>query len=96
MQDTGVIRVRPSPPGTGILRILRAMSATGEAATRPRLAPGTRIEVRSAFDWAGGFAVEGDDGDRYVVRRRSDGEVLPVSFAPDDVRREKRQSMWWV
>ena len=72
------------------------MSATGDAATRPRLAPGTKVEVRSAFDWASGFAVEGDDGERYVVRRRSDDEVLPVSFPPDAVRREKHRSMWWV
>ncbi len=96
MQDTGAVEVRPSPLTGANLRILRSMSSTGEGATRPRLAPGTRVEVRSAFDWAGGFAIEGDDGDRYLVRRRSDDAVLPVSFPPDDVRREKRQSMWWV
>lgn len=72
------------------------MSATGETSTRPRLAPGTRVEVRSAFDWAPGFVIEGDDGDRYLVRRHSDDEVLPVSFPPEDVRREKHRSMWWV
>jgi hypothetical protein len=65
--------------------------------------PGARIEVRARFDqrWARGFEVaevvrEGD-ADRYRVRRRSDGSVLPVLFVDDDVREEKkRSSMWWV
>lgn len=70
------------------------MSATGDPSPR-RLAPGTRVEVRSAFEWASGFAIERDEGDHYVVRRRSDGEILPVPFPPDAVRREHR-SMWWV
>jgi len=66
--------------------------------------PGTRIEVRSRFDdrWARGFeVVEMVDPDsapehpRYRIRRRSDGSVLPVLFDDDDVREERRRSMWW-
>jgi len=72
------------------------MSASGEAAERPRLAVGARVEVRSAFEWSGGFAVAALDGDGYRLRRRSDGTVLPVTFAADDVRRDRRTSMWWV
>lgn len=64
---------------------------------------GVRIEVRVRFDqrWARGFEVaevvrEGD-AERYRVRRRSDGSILPVLFVDDDVREEKkRASMWWV
>ncbi|MCB0977727.1 MAG: hypothetical protein KDB02_09740 [Acidimicrobiales bacterium] len=72
------------------------MTTAGETDERPMLGVGTRVEVRSAFDWSGGFAVEGHDGDRYLIRRRSDDEVLPVSFAAADVRRERRNSMWWI
>ncbi|MCZ7536851.1 MAG: hypothetical protein M5T61_13750 [Acidimicrobiia bacterium] len=63
---------------------------------------GTRVEVRSRFDdhWARGFevcdTVDEQDGVRYRLRRRSDGSVLPVLFSDDDVREEKRRSMWWM
>jgi hypothetical protein len=65
--------------------------------------PGTRIEVRSRFDraWARGFelAEEIPEGAelRYRVRRRSDGSILPVLFAGDEVREERRKNdMWWM
>ncbi len=46
------------------------------------------IEVRSRFDgrWVRGFEIATGDRDRYFVRRRSDGTVLPVPFSPQDVR----------
>ena len=47
------------------------------------LGPGTRVEVRSGYgtSWARGFEVAGVDGDgaQYLVRRVSDGQVLPAS-----------------
>ena len=60
--------------------------------------PGTRVEVRSRFDqsWGRGFEIVEvvDGGSR--IRRLSDGEVLPVDFPEDDVRREKKkQGLWW-
>jgi hypothetical protein len=65
--------------------------------------PGVRIEVRARFDqrWARGFevaeVVQEGGGERYRVRRRSDGSILPVLFVDDDVREEKKgSSMWWV
>jgi hypothetical protein len=66
--------------------------------------PGTRVEVRSRFDrrWSRGFEVaeELDSSvppPRYLVRRRSDGSVLPSEFDAEEVRAEKRgRSMWWV
>jgi hypothetical protein len=66
--------------------------------------PGTRVEVRSRFDerWTRGFEVAEvvDQGDtaavRYRIRRRSDGSVLPALFVDDEVREEKKRSMWWV
>ncbi|MGH9033116.1 MAG: hypothetical protein ACRDY4_12250 [Acidimicrobiia bacterium] len=67
--------------------------------------PGARVEVRSRFDqrWARGFElveVVNDEGeDRYRIRRRSDGSVLPALFIDDDIREEKKRkssSMWWI
>lgn len=59
---------------------------------------GTRVEVRSSFDgaWLAGFAVVDHDDDGYRLRRLSDGEVLPVRFTDDDVRRERTRQTWWV
>ena len=55
---------------------------------------GTRVEVRSKIDqqWVGGFEVaervaEPDPG--YRILRRSDRAVLPVVFAPEDVREDR-------
>lgn len=68
---------------------------------------GTRVEVRNRFDagWARGFEIA-DVADvvdptsapeaRYRVRRRSDGSVLPVDFAEDELREDKRRQTWWI
>jgi hypothetical protein len=61
------------------------------------------VEVRSRFDrgWARGFevaeTVAGTDPG-YRIRRRSDGSILPVVFATEDVREERRRTndLWWV
>ena len=45
--------------------------------------------------WANGFAVDAVDAAGYRVRRRSDGQVLPVALPFADVRRERKNSMWW-
>lgn len=60
------------------------------------LAPGTKVEVRRRYDnrWAQGFEVAAVDGDGYLVRRRSDGTVIPTPFSRAYLRRE-RQSDWW-
>ena len=62
------------------------------------LTPGTKVEVRNGFDgrWSKGFEVCGADDDGYRLRRLSDGEVLPRTFADDLVRRERRDNLWWV
>jgi len=64
----------------------------------PSFAPGTKVEVRRRFDakWARGFEVVDDTADGYRLRRLSDGEEIPVRFAPDDVRRaKKKDETWW-
>ena len=57
---------------------------------------GTAVEVRSRFDqqWVNGFEVaepvkEPDPG--YRILRRSDRSVLPVVFAPDEIRIDPRR-----
>jgi hypothetical protein len=53
--------------------------------------PENEIEVRSRFDgrWVGGFEIAATDDDRFLLRRRSDGAVLPVPFPADDIRPRK-------
>ena len=68
------------------------------ARRRSPLLPGTKVEVRNRFDgaWVEGFEVADADGGTYGVIRLSDGEVLPVRFDADDVRRERTRQTWWV
>jgi hypothetical protein len=56
--------------------------------------PGTEVEVRTRYleSWARGFEVASVEGDRVAIRRRSDGVVLPVTMAGEDVRRAKPAS----
>ena len=62
------------------------------------LAPGTRVEVRKRFDakWSRGFEVLENASGSYQLRRLSDGTTLPVLFAEDDVRPERRNTTWWI
>lgn len=64
---------------------------------RTALEPGTKVEVRTGFDrsWVSGFVVEEAAENGYLVRRRTDGRVLPQPISVDDIRREKKNSMWW-
>ena len=75
------------------------MSAVEPAAEAGEsLEAGMRVEVRRRFDqrWARGFEVVEVTESGYLVRRLSDGMVLPAEFSADDLRRErKRQGMWW-
>ena len=50
--------------------------------------PEQPVEVWCNFDdvWSSGFVVERVDDDGIVVRRLSDGRVLPAVFGPADVR----------
>jgi hypothetical protein len=72
--------------------------APRDAAVPAPLEPGTRIEVRTGFDrsWASGFEVAEVTEQGYRVRRRSDDQLLPVPIAVADVRKERKNSMWWI
>lgn len=72
--------------------------APNDVPARPaRLEPGTRVDVRTGFDrsWATGFEIAAVTESGYQVRRRSDDHVLPVTITAADVRRERKNSMWW-
>jgi hypothetical protein len=53
------------------------------------LALGTRVEVKNGYgsSWARGFEVAAVEGGEYVVRRTSDGHVLPETFEADELRK---------
>lgn len=74
------------------------MTDAPAARRRSPLRPGTRVEVRNRFDgaWARGFEVASSESGRYRVVRLSDGDVLPVTFDAEDVRRERSRETWWV
>jgi hypothetical protein len=52
------------------------------------LARGAAVEVRNRFEgsWSSGFAVDRAKRDGYIVRRISDGQRLPATFRPEEVR----------
>ena len=61
------------------------------------MTPGTRVEVRSRFDqrWGRGFEIAEIEDAGYRIRRLSDGTVLPTVFRDDEVRKERKQGLWW-
>lgn len=63
-----------------------------------RYEPGTRVEVRNTFDqtWSKGFVVVEATEQGYRVARRSDQQELPGTIATEAVRRERKNSMWWI
>jgi hypothetical protein len=68
-----------------------------EQSPRSELSPGTEVEVQSGFDetWQRGFTVETVAADGYVLRRQSDGTLLP-EIARHRVRRPRRRQTWWI
>jgi hypothetical protein len=70
--------------------------------TLGQVRPGTHVEVRSRFEqrWSRGFEVSeivaNEGNEQFRLRRRSDGSELPVLFDANDLREERRRSMWWI
>jgi len=64
-------------------------------ASMSAIVPGTEVEVRTRYlsNWATGFEVVSVDGDRVGLRRRSDGAILPVPIAADDIRPCRRSGV---
>ena len=52
------------------------------------LPAGTRVRVRNTLgSWAGGFEIVGADHTGYLLRRVSDGVVLPMAIVATEVRK---------
>ena len=61
-------------------------AATNRPAS-PVLARGTRVRVRNSFgSWAGGFEVVSVDRAGYLLRRVSDGALLPTPIGVTEVK----------
>jgi len=60
------------------------------------LTEGSAVDVwcPSIGDWSGGFDIERIDDGAVVVRRISDGQVLPVAFPLDRVRPTAHSLRW--
>ena len=72
--------------------------ASTDAPPASELRPGRRVEVRNRYDrrWTPGFEVVEVLDDGYLLRRLSDGAMLPTTFSPEEVRRERRAGLWWA
>ena len=77
--------------------VVRSIAVSG-ARMSDWLEAGTKVEVLNSFDgrWRRGFSVEAVQSDGYLLRRHSDGAVLPKEFPPNEVRRERKQGLWWA
>jgi hypothetical protein len=52
------------------------------------LAAGTEVEVLTRYEqrWTTGFEIAAIDDDRFLLRRRSDGALLPAAFSAAELR----------
>jgi len=74
------------------------MSAVATEQPYAILPVGTRVDVRDRFlgSWSKGFEVAEVVEGGYLLRRLSDGSILPTPFEREDVREERRrQGLWW-
>lgn len=64
------------------------VDATLKSAVDDKVTIGTWVEVRNLYlqTWSRGFQVAGVINDAYLIRRLSDGCILPRSFGAEDVR----------
>jgi hypothetical protein len=70
---------------------LSTVSIPYQADERPSLGPGTEVEVLTRYQgrWSSGFEVDAVRDDRYLLRRHSDGAVLPTPFTANRIRRRR-------
>jgi len=65
--------------------------------SRPWLDAGTAVDVRNRFvgTWSNGFEVADHVNEGYVIRRSSDGAILPDVVGRDDVQPDRRRWGMW-
>jgi hypothetical protein len=61
---------------------------TATVALADKVTIGSRVEVRNLYlqTWSRGFQVAAIINDAFLIRRLSDGCILPRSFGPSDIR----------
>ncbi|HEV7524416.1 MAG TPA: hypothetical protein VGP92_05585 [Acidimicrobiia bacterium] len=54
----------------------------------PLLSKGTEVEVLTRYErnWTTGFEIAAVADDRFLLRRQSDGAVLPAAFSAQELR----------
>ena len=59
-----------------------------DTATTVLLLTGTEVEVLTRYErhWTTGFEIAAVDDDGFLLRRHSDGAVLPASFSASELR----------
>ena len=64
---------------------------------RVRLDVGSPVDVRSRYlgGWSHGFEVAEKVAGGYLIRRLSDGSLLPDVLGRDEVRSERRERSRW-
>lgn len=72
-------------PSAAVLATTEEAEAHGDR--RRNLRPGCRVEVRTRFDgsWARGFEIDSVKVGGVVIRRVSDGSVIPGFFPAEDL-----------
>ena len=52
------------------------------------LSTGTEVEVLTRYEprWTTGFEIAAVDDDKFLLRRQSDGAVLPAAFRANELR----------
>jgi chromosome partitioning protein len=82
-----ILQWAPSSPGADAYRRL-AVGIDSPSDQAAALEVGTPVFVRDRFqgDWTNGFGIAGTDGAQYILRRVSDGSILPGRFGPGDLR----------
>lgn len=70
------------------------MNEAGEIYGDGLLGEGDPVEVRSRYvgSWANGFEVHSPAAEGYIIRRISDGSLLPSKIPFDDVRLDRTRT----
>ena len=66
--------------------------------SRTPLGVGSAVDVRNRFvgTWSDGFEVAEHVNDGYLIRRSSDGAILPDVLGQNEVRPDRhKHGMWW-
>ena len=71
--------------------------AINERRTESRMEIGTAVDVRNRFvgTWSHGFEVAEQVADGYLVKRSSDGSILPQVISRGEVRSDRRERALW-